>query len=88
MVILLSGCDEESAKKKCEEISQKILGGGFFEFPITLSFGIAYRNPSMTYDEVKEHADNALYISKGNGKNQVTIYEEGQQAKAPIKVRA
>lgn len=76
-VILLGGCDTESAKKKCELIRRVIemrrLQHGM-EIPITLSFGISYCEPGMKYEEAREQADRALYYSKVNGKDSITVY--------------
>ena len=46
--------------------------------PITISFGISsYQSEDLSWDEMVKRADSALYQSKMNGRNQTTIYEEG-----------
>lgn len=44
---------------------------------ITVSFGMSfYPNHSEDYNELIKMADTALYVSKNNGRNQVTVYTE------------
>ena len=50
---------------------------------VTISLGIAeFNDDSSSYKEVLSQADEALYISKGNGRNQVTIYQPEQLQQA------
>ena len=53
---------------------------------ITLSMGVAFREESETLEELMNKADQALYESKGNGKDQVTYYERGKvyEHKRPV----
>ena len=48
-----------------------------FDFAITASFGVATRNAHMTdsFEETLVHADKALYLSKNEGRNRVTVYQ-------------
>ena len=48
-----------------------------FDFPITASFGIATRraNQSASFEETLVEADKALYLSKNEGRNRVTVYQ-------------
>ena len=43
---------------------------------VTCSFGVSKLDSGLTYTESIHNADKALYYSKHNGKNQVTIYSE------------
>ncbi|NTV78978.1 MAG: diguanylate cyclase, partial [Clostridiales bacterium] len=45
----------------------------------TASFGIAERRYSETYDEIYRRVDEALYLAKTNGRNQVVSYELGSK---------
>lgn len=78
IMILLIGCEPEAAVEKCEEIKQTVLKESINKlgFPITMSFGIAQRNPETQYETIKKLADEALYYSKFTGKNKVTLYNE------------
>jgi diguanylate cyclase (GGDEF)-like protein len=50
---------------------------------VTLSFGVATSPPGgIAVDELRRQADRALYISKANGKNQITCFESDRQAGA------
>ena len=46
--------------------------------PITLSMGVAFKEDNESLEELMNKADQALYESKGNGKDQVTYYERGK----------
>ncbi len=48
-----------------------------FDFPITASFGVATRSAHETesFEETLVHADKALYLSKNEGRNRVTVYQ-------------
>ncbi len=43
--------------------------------PISLSIGIAEHDINVPLSETITHADESLYQSKNNGKNQITIYD-------------
>jgi two-component system, cell cycle response regulator len=46
-------------------------------FPVTCSFGIASLSPEIgTLAELYEAADRALYLSKNNGRDRVTVWEQ------------
>jgi len=44
--------------------------------PVTVSIGVAQLENQISLDELISHADEALYQSKNNGRNQVTIYQQ------------
>ncbi len=48
-----------------------------FTFAITASFGVATRNAHLTdsFEETLVQADKALYLSKNEGRNRVTVYQ-------------
>lgn len=58
-------------KKIVEDINKKIQ---LPDFPITLSVGVAFNEENEHLDSLMEKADNALYQSKENGRNQVSYY--------------
>ncbi len=44
---------------------------------LTISFGVRYvMNDDAKFEEAIKHADEALYFSKDNGRNQVTLYDD------------
>lgn len=45
------------------------------ERPITFSMGVAFNKDGLNLQELMKEADEALYKSKENGKNQITYYE-------------
>ncbi|WP_254844379.1 diguanylate cyclase [Virgibacillus halodenitrificans] len=47
--------------------------GGF----LTISIGVSFSKPEKSMEAIIEEADKALYQSKRNGRNRVTIYKEG-----------
>ena len=44
--------------------------------PVTISAGIAHGRNAKYAEELFEHADQALYETKSNGKNGFTFYED------------
>ena len=58
-------------KKIVEEINKKV---DIPDFDITLSVGIAFNDNNEKIDSLINKADDALYKSKENGRNQVTYY--------------
>lgn len=46
--------------------------------PVTVSIGIAFARRSIHFEKIYEQADSAMYISKQNGKNCYTIYQNGE----------
>lgn len=43
------------------------------ELNVTISVGVAQRNPGMTFEQAMKDADIALYASKSGGRNRVTL---------------
>lgn len=79
IAILLEGTDAEQARGKVEKLRKGIqtLAFNFKEYPnfnVTASFGIAPLNGAETPEEVRAHADKALYDAKGSGRNNVKVY--------------
>jgi diguanylate cyclase len=76
-VVLLPGYSLEHAVKRAEEalerIRKDVLVHGDLQIAFTASMGIAQLNPGETPEQWLKRADTALYASKHNGRNQVTI---------------
>ena len=49
---------------------------------ISASFGVATFRLGMTYDQIVKHADQALYMAKKKGRNQVRTFAEWEEEKA------
>lgn len=79
-VVLLENCDEFTMNNMLKTIYGEI--GLMFKdthenFHVTLSTGVSeYPKDGMTYEELFQKADKALYIAKENGKNNIVIYDE------------
>ncbi len=75
-LILLPQESIESASQVCEKIREYIQEITFSEcsIQITCSFGIAQFKHGMTPEVLIDQADQALYIAKKSGKNQVAIF--------------
>jgi diguanylate cyclase (GGDEF)-like protein len=43
------------------------------DLSVTISLGVAQRNPGMTFEQVMKDADIALYASKSGGRNRMTL---------------
>ena len=67
-------CDGEEARKTAEEL-RNLLGSQKFSFdkPVTASFGVTEYCKGDTADGMAGRVDKALYSSKENGRNRVTV---------------
>ncbi len=76
-VLILSHCDAENAEAKAEEIRKAVLELKPAGLDISASFGVATcsLDSSETMASLFTRADEAVYKSKENGRNQVTIAE-------------
>ena len=76
-VVLLPGFAVEHAVKKAEEalarIRKDVLVHGELQIAFTASMGIAQLLPGEAVDQWLKRADTALYASKHNGRNQLTL---------------
>lgn len=71
--------DREAVKRRLEYIRKEIEGQRIDrdnkDIKFTASFGVAFSDGVSSADEVLKKADEALYVSKQNGRNQVTVAE-------------
>ncbi|MFB1082734.1 diguanylate cyclase [Jeotgalibacillus sp. JSM ZJ347] len=74
-VILLSGINEKLAMKIADRIRGNIKDSEWPHSPITISVGVSGVKSSDTKDTIFKRADEALYFSKKNGRNRVTLKE-------------
>ncbi len=77
-IMALDGMGSNAAKKKIEELMDKIRALEFHTelgtFSITMSFGISsFPDDSRDAEEIINIADGALYHSKNSGRNRVTL---------------
>ena len=74
-VILLKNCNTEDAYNKATILRNEIVKlSEKYGFRITMSFGISNMEGKTMENAIKE-ADKAMYKSKTDGRNRVTIYE-------------
>ncbi len=75
----------ERCRAAVEAIDTKSTG---FSFPITASFGIATRESggSQSFEETLVAADKALYFSKNQGRNRVTVFQATFEDQVPQKI--
>ncbi|WP_160690996.1 diguanylate cyclase [Clostridium sp. C2-6-12] len=67
---------KEKLRLLCDNLNAKYIGNNI-EVKISASIGIAfYPNDGNTVEALIEKSDEALYLSKENGKNRFTIYNE------------
>lgn len=78
--LILTGTDNEGAKRIAERLRQSIEAYPFVydrqEIAVTASFGIATLKTSDTPERLFNKADAALYQAKEAGRNQVHFFEE------------
>jgi GGDEF domain-containing protein len=66
---------------KCEEalsrLSKAISDANLVQLDnLTMSFGVTKFNPNIFHATLVDHADQALYYSKQNGRNKYTFFED------------
>ena len=72
--IFLKSCDLEAALAKAMVLREKVSQlNEKFEFNITMSFGVTDAKEKNVNEAIRE-ADQAMYESKKNGRDRVTIY--------------
>jgi len=70
--VILPNCDVDAAITAAERHRTAIEEISEFPFKVTASFGVADILDGDTKTSVYKRADNALYLSKSNGRNCVT----------------
>ncbi len=75
-IILLPDTDEEQAAVFAERIRVTLHEGlsPIIPFPVTISIGVAQYIPGEPLEVLVERADQALYLAKQNGRNQVLCW--------------
>jgi two-component system, cell cycle response regulator len=76
-VLILSGAPQKNAMEVAERVRTTI-ESSVFEFegkriPVTVSLGVATRGDETAWEVLFDRADKALYQSKQNGRNRVTL---------------
>lgn len=77
MVVALLGVDEKGTERKAEMIRKSIEQMSFNNLPdiqVTISAGVAAFEPGITFDEMVQRADKALYEAKESGRNKVVTF--------------
>lgn len=77
----------ERIRNKVETLEGQLLEDGTKCPKITMSFGVTRLHSGSTLDDDIDKADAALYASKRNGKNSVTVSEEKLKTLAFVKRR-
>ncbi len=76
---LLIASDKKQAYEFCEYIRKKVAEHDFFSaakgLHVTVSIGLTDNKEVYGYDKMINHADQALYYAKHNGRNQVRIFQ-------------
>lgn len=78
-MILFQGADEIFAKQKSEELRTSVEKLTFNNYPgleIKASFGVVSSEHSNDATILRERADQALYVAKRSGRNQVKVYSD------------
>lgn len=89
-IILIEDIDchvEQLAERILNEISQPY-DIGFEQIKLTCSIGItAYPNDAKNPEHLMRNADQAMYLSKTSGKNQLTFFEHSMHVEAMRRLR-
>ena len=78
-LISFTNCPLEIAINRIELIRNVLSTCDIIPTPLTISVGISQKKNNQTLNELIKQADEALYLSKSNGKNQLTIYKEPKE---------
>ncbi|MEZ6210110.1 MAG: HDOD domain-containing protein [Phycisphaerales bacterium] len=93
---VIAECDEEKAQQIAESIRAAIanepfdlsdVDGAPDELPITVSIGVSVRRPkhdNSTTEQIVHEADQAVYASKRDGRNRVTLYKPELETINPL----
>jgi len=75
-MLLMPLCDIQTAQRISEQLQKTIACYDFnIDRPVTSSFGVTSSSDSDTYASISKRVDEALYQSKTNGRNCVTVIE-------------
>lgn len=76
-LVVFTDCEYNFIKDRCEKIKQKITNEmKLLNFGVTISIGISLNTNNNSLEEMITCADKALYESKNNGKNLISIYNK------------
>ena len=70
----------EREGKKIEQFFHQFEVGEYVKYSVTASVGAAvFPGDGKTFEDLYKSADNALYVSKRHGKNQLTFYKKSEK---------
>ena len=70
----------ERVGKKIEQFFHQFEVGEYVKYSVTASVGAAvFPGDGRTFEDLYKSADNALYVSKRHGKNQLTFYKKPEK---------
>jgi diguanylate cyclase (GGDEF)-like protein len=72
-VVVLSGADQVQAAEQAEALRVAVAALIPAGLPVTLSFGVAERQPDEDYEDLFKRADAAVYRAKEAGRNRVEM---------------
>ena len=72
--IIFVNTSKEEAERICERIRDNL--GVYTKMQVSVSMGISQWMPGMSEATLIQQADQAMYQSKKQGKNQITVYQE------------
>ena len=85
ITISLLGADEKKALEKAEELRKAVKDGmakkygadpKYFELKVSLSIGISSSESGLSFDELIDRGDKAMYLVKKEGRNCVRTYSQ------------
>jgi len=84
-VVVLSPCDAETMVQIAHRVRANIeQDSRLTDTPVTVSVGAYFSRPGDTLDEILRKADQALYLAKDQGRNQVCIADHYNNESSPV----
>ncbi len=84
-VVVLSPCDAETMVQIAHRVRANIeQDSRLTDTPVTVSVGAYFSRPGDTLDEILRKADQALYLAKDKGRNQVCIADHYNNESSPV----
>ncbi|MBI1843418.1 MAG: GGDEF domain-containing protein [Actinobacteria bacterium] len=74
-VVVLPGCDQQQAIEAMDRVRAQLGSEALEGSTVTVSVGVAVRDPAEAFDQAVARADQALHVAKTTGRNRVEAWQ-------------